>query len=58
MANKKPPHIGEKIIHKERGHGGTNEGKVIELLATQFVYETHDGQTRFCFYREDWRYIK
>jgi|TARA_R110001606_G_scaffold396133_1_gene569701 hypothetical protein len=57
MTNKKAPQIGDKIVHNERGHGGTNEGKVIELLAMQFVYETDEGQTRFCFYREDWRNI-
>jgi hypothetical protein len=57
MANKKAPQLGDKIVHNERGHGGTNEGKVIELLAMQFVYETDEGQTRFCFYREDWRNI-
>ena len=33
------------------------KGKVIEILGMQFVYETGDGNTRFCLYKEDWKHI-
>jgi len=33
------------------------EGKVVQLLAMQFVYETKDGNRRFCLFRETWRKI-
>ena len=33
------------------------QGKVIEMLAMQFVYETKEGHHRHCLLREDWKYI-
>ena len=53
----KIPNIGDKIEHTCRLNG-TFEGKVIELLSSQFVYETEKGETRFCLFREPWRIVK
>lgn len=53
----KTPNIGDKIEHTCRLNG-TFEGKVIELLSTQFVYRTSDGNERFCLFREDWKIKK
>ena len=50
------PEIGDTIEHTCRLNGKF-EGKVVELLAMQFVYETKEGHRRFCLFREDWRYI-
>jgi hypothetical protein len=36
---------------------GKFEGKVVQLLAMQFVYETKEGNRRFCLFRETWRYL-
>ena len=36
---------------------GKFEGTVVQLLGMQFVYETGDGNTRFCLYKEDWKHI-
>ena len=55
MATKKPE-IGDKIEHT-CNLNGTFQGKVVEMLATQFVYETAKGYTRFCLFKEDWRFI-
>ena len=55
--SKKAPKLGDKIEHTCRLNGKF-EGKVIELLAMQFIYETQDGHHRHCLFREDWRYIK
>ena len=56
MGKKKIPTLGDKIEHTCRLHGKF-QGKVVEMLATQFVYETAKGNTRFCLFKEDWRFI-
>ena len=56
MANKKAPQLGDNIEHTCRLNGKF-EGKVVQILAMQFVYETKDDNRRFCMFREDWRYI-
>lgn len=48
--------IGDKITHFCRLNGEF-KGKVIELLSTQFVYKTEDGQERYCLFRESWKKI-
>ena len=53
MATKKPE-IGDKIEHT-CNLNGTFQGKVIQMLATQFIYETESGNTRFCLFKESWR---
>ena len=55
MGKRKQPEIGDYIVHNEPAFGRVNEGKVVQLLAMQFVYETPDGHRRFCMFREDWR---
>jgi hypothetical protein len=56
IKKKKSPSIGDKIEHTCRLNGKF-EGKVIQLLAAQFVYETEKGFIRHCMFREEWRYI-
>ncbi len=53
MATKKPE-IGDKIEHT-CNLNGRFEGKVVQLLGMQFVYETAEGHSRFCLFRENWR---
>jgi hypothetical protein len=53
--SKKAPSLGDKIEHTCRLNGKF-EGKVIELLAMQFIYETKEGHHRHCLFREDWKY--
>ena len=50
----KKPEIGNLIEHT-CNLNGKFEGKVVQMLGMQFVYETEDGQTRFCLFRETWR---
>ena len=54
--SKKAPKVGDKIEHTCRLNGKF-QGKVIEMLAMQFVYETLDKNRRFCLFREDWDYV-
>ena len=56
MRKKKPPQLGDYIEYTCRLNG-TFQGTVVQLLGMQFVYETGDGDTRFCMYREDWKHI-
>ena len=48
--------LGDYIIHKEPYFDRVNKGKVVQLLAMQFVYETEDGNRRHCMFREDWEH--
>jgi hypothetical protein len=57
MANKKTPQLGDNIEHTCRLNGKF-EGTVVELLSQQFIYETPNGITRFCLFKEEWRPIK
>ncbi len=49
-----PPKIGDKIVHYEPYFDRESKGKVVEILSAQFIYETKDGQTRHCLFKEDW----
>jgi len=53
----KPPSVGDKIIHREPYFDREHEGKVTEILSSQFVYETADGQVRTCLFSEDWKRV-
>jgi len=53
--SKKTPSLGDLIEHTCRLNGKF-EGKVIELLSMQFIYETKEGHYRHCLFREDWKY--
>ena len=57
MANKAPK-LNEVIVHHEPVFNRTNQGKVVQILASQFVYKTDKGETRFCLFKEDWKYVK
>lgn len=50
----KTPNLGDSIEHT-CSLNGKFEGKVVQLLAMQFVYETKEGHRRFCLFRETWR---
>ena len=50
----KPPKVGDKIIHYEPYFDRESKGIVIQLLSSQFVYETKDGQIRYCLFKENW----
>ena len=53
---KKTPQLGDLIEHTCTLNGKF-EGKVVQLLSMQFVYETADGNRRFCMFREQWKFI-
>ena len=53
---KKPPKLGDYIVHREPYFDRENKGTVVQLLASQFIYETEDKQRRFCLFKEDWKY--
>ena len=55
---KEKPAVGDTIVHREPSFSRTNEGKIIEMLTMQFVYETKSGGTRFCMFNEDWNHIE
>jgi hypothetical protein len=57
MAKNSKPDLGDRIIHKEPAFNRENEGKVVQMLAMQFVYKTDDGNTRFCLFKEDWKKV-
>lgn len=54
---RKAPELGDYIEHRQPYFDRVNRGKVILLLSMQFVYETDNGNTRFCMFREDWSKI-
>lgn len=56
MAKTKQPQLGDRIEHT-CSLNGKFEGKVVQLLGMQFVYETDKGDTRFCLFREVWKKI-
>lgn len=52
--SKKPPLLDDMIEHTCTLNG-TFQGKVIQLLSMQFIYETKEGYHRHCMFRESWR---
>ena len=54
MGKKTPPKLGDKIEHTCTLNGKF-KGKVVQLLAMQFIYETKEGHIRHCMFREDWK---
>ncbi len=56
MSQRKKPDIGDMIEHTCTLNGKF-EGKVVQMLAMQFVYETKEGNRRFCLFKETWRFI-
>jgi len=49
------PNLGDQITHTEPAFDRENSGKVVQLLAMQFVYETDDGHIRHCMFHEMWK---
>lgn len=58
MSRKKSPQLGDYIEHKEPAFDRINEGKVIQLLSMQFLYETPSGNIRHCMFTEQWSHKK
>ena len=58
MPKRKEPAIGDYIQHSEPAFDRVNEGKVVQLLAMQFIYETPKGNLRHCMFTEQWKHIK
>ena len=56
MGKQQRPELGDRIEHT-CNLNGKFEGKVIEMLAMQFIYETKDGHRRFCLFKETWKKI-
>ena len=56
MAKTKQPKVGDMIEHT-CNLNGKFEGKVVQMLAMQFVYETKEGHRRFCLFKETWKKI-
>ena len=54
--SKKNPQVGDLIYHIFK-LSGRFEGKFVQLLAMQVVYETVDKNRRFCIFREYWDYV-
>ncbi len=52
----KKPEVGDYIEHRVPTFDRVNEGKVVQLLSMQFVYETPQGNLRHCMFREDWSF--
>ena len=54
MSNRKgKPSVGDYIEHF-CSLNGRFEGIITEILSTQFIYETPEGHSRFCLYKENW----
>ena len=53
---KKPPQLGDYIVHNEPYFDRVNEGVVVQLLSAQFIYETKEGNRRHCLFKEDWKH--
>lgn len=52
----KKPEVGDLIEHTCNLNGKFT-GKVVQMLAMQFVYKTPEGNTRFCLFKESWNHI-
>jgi len=55
---KNKPEVGDYIVHRESAINKVNEGKIVHMLAMQFVYETPAGIERFCLFSADWNHIE
>ena len=55
--SKKPPLLGD-IIEHTCTLNGRFEGKVIQLLSLQFIYETKEVYVRNFMFYEDWNHIE
>ena len=42
----------------EHLRNGRFEGKVIQLLSLQFIYETREGYVTHCMFYEEWKDIE
>lgn len=49
------PKVKQKIVHSEPEFPRETTGTVTALLSAQFAYETPEGITRYCLYKEIWR---
>ena len=56
ISRRKQPTLGDVIVHTEAGYNRVSEGKVIQLLSMQLLYEEADGAIRHCLFEEDWKF--
>jgi len=54
----KKPKVGDKIKHEQIELDRVNEGTVICILSTQFMYETDDEHLHYCLFKEDWNIVR
>ena len=50
----KRPKVGDRIRHEQIELDRLSTGVVTCLLSAQFIYETDDGYTRHCLFKEIW----
>ena len=50
----KRPNVGDRIRHEQIELDRLSTGVVTCLLSAQFMYETDDGHTRYCLFKEIW----
>jgi hypothetical protein len=54
----KRPNVGDRIRHEQIELDRLSTGVVTCLLSAQFMYETDDGHTRYCLFKEIWEVEK
>tara|TARA_R100000306_G_C4344529_1_gene126975 strand:- start:687 stop:863 length:177 start_codon:yes stop_codon:yes gene_type:complete len=52
----KRPKVGDRIIHDEPEFERITQGVVMDILSSQFTYQTDNGLIRFCFYKDIWKH--
>ena len=50
------PAVGERIAVPDGLTDEVYSGVVVDLLSSQFTYETANGTIRYAFYVSDWKY--
>ena len=53
----KKPQLGDLIVHHEPWFNESNEGRVIKILDSQFLYVLDSGAIRHCMFNELWDFI-
>ena len=54
----KRPNVGDRIRHEQIELDRLSTGVVTCILSAQFMYETDDGHTRHCLFKEIWEVEK
>jgi|TARA_R110000787_G_scaffold205464_1_gene315835 hypothetical protein len=51
----KRPNVGDRIRHEQIELDMVSTGVVTCILSAQFMYETDEGHTRHCLFKEIWK---